>query len=277
MEQRSAEWHNLRKTKIGASDAPSIMGVGFRTPLQVWEEKVLGREANRSSAMQFGIYNEGVVRDLYNQKTGYKFEPSVIISRRNPFMMASFDGACGADFIEIKCAGEEDHETAKSGKIPEKYFPQLQHQMEVADVNGMTYLSWHKGDLVKVDVDIDSEYIQLLIAKEKEFWELIMSFTPPAMTAKDKICKDADPEFMARWLRAKEINLKVKELEKILDDEKKALINMADGRSVEGILGKLTKYIEKGRINYEAIPELIGVNLDNFRKDPSERWKITFA
>ena len=38
--QGSLEWREFRKRKIGASDAPSVMGVGFLTPLQLWRIKV---------------------------------------------------------------------------------------------------------------------------------------------------------------------------------------------------------------------------------------------
>lgn len=289
MEQRTKEWHELRRTKIGSSDAPCIMGVGFKTPFQVWKEKVFGERQDDSwsdkpfqlpeykAHMQYGIDKEDEVRNLFGQKRKVKFEPSVIISKRNPFMMASFDGVCGSDYIEIKCPGEEDHDIACGREIPVKYLPQLHHQMEVADVRSMTYLSYYKGDLREVELEIDEEYVKILIAREKAFWDLVMSATPPEMTDRDRVCKDNDPMWVEKWNKAKDVAFQIKTLESILENEKEELIRMAEGRSVEGMLGKLTRYYEKGRVNYKAVPELIGVNLDAYRKDPTEKWKLTFA
>lgn len=46
-------------------------------------------------------------------------------------MGASLDGLTdfGDVAAEINCAGQEDHQTAKEGRVPEKCIPQVQWQL----------------------------------------------------------------------------------------------------------------------------------------------------
>ena len=39
LQQGTQEWLDWRKERIGASDTPCIMGVGFKTPFQLWQVK----------------------------------------------------------------------------------------------------------------------------------------------------------------------------------------------------------------------------------------------
>ena len=78
-EQGSPEWLAMRRTKIGASDAPIIMGVSpWTTPLQLWEQKVLGTSRAKTFFMQEGIDWEPKIREWYSNKTGLKFQPEVV-------------------------------------------------------------------------------------------------------------------------------------------------------------------------------------------------------
>jgi predicted phage-related endonuclease len=232
--------------------------------------------------MQYGIDNEAIVRQLWSEKTGMDFQPDVSISKSHTFMMASLDGLCGTHVLEIKCAGEEDHDIAISGKIPKKYFPQVQHQMSVYGVDSMTYLSAHKirddkWDLRAVQVGYDHDYVNDMIPKEKAFWEKVIYMDPPEMTALDKVCKDTDPEWVPHWLKAKSYKEQMDYFKDMYDEEKSILVKMANGRSVEGQLGKFTRSLRKGNVDYSKIPELQGVDLNPYRKEPIEAWTATFA
>ncbi len=51
--QHSNEWLELRKNKIGASDAPIIMKVSpWKTPYRLWEEKLGLTECVSNQAMK---------------------------------------------------------------------------------------------------------------------------------------------------------------------------------------------------------------------------------
>ncbi len=45
--QNTPEWHAFRRKRIGASDAPVIMGISpWKTPYQLWIEKTSGIESS---------------------------------------------------------------------------------------------------------------------------------------------------------------------------------------------------------------------------------------
>ena len=115
--QQSNEWLELRKNKIGASDAPVIMHVSpWKTPYQLWEEKLGLKESFSSSAMKRGLEMEESARKAFEKETGLVVFPQVLFHKEHEWMMASLDGIDieGKNIVEIKCPGKVDHEIALS-------------------------------------------------------------------------------------------------------------------------------------------------------------------
>lgn len=284
MKQQTKEWKNLRKNKIGASDAPIIMGVSpfFRrdglpkTPLTLWKEKLdLLPEESPTSAMSFGIDKEGNIRDLYKDITGIHIHPEVIFHKDNPYLMASLDGISEdkQHIVEIKCANEEDHEMAHKEKIPEKYFPQLQHQINCAGLESVSYVSYHKGDIKIVPVALDQKYLNGLLEKEEEFWECLKNFKEPSLIDKDYIERDEEWYRVASELKSlKKQKKAISEAEKSKERELRSISK--DQNSFYNDL-KYFSYTRKGAVDYASIPELKGVDLETYRKRPLTVWKIS--
>lgn len=279
IEQGSPEWHKLRREKIGASDAPVIMNSpgAYKTRLQLWEEKVWDKKQGENFAMSQGREWEPRLRDWASKKLGMEFKPEVHVHNHLAWMMASYDGVYRQNLLEIKRVDEEKHEMAKAGKIPPVYFYQLQHQMEVFDVDFMFYLSSHKDDIVLIETKADDLAIREMLDAEQNFHCLMKGNEPPEACERDKVAKDGDPNWVKHWNRAKAYKAERDRLDSLYETEKEILIGMADGKSVDDSLGKLTRYIKKGGVDYKAIPELRGVNLESYRKDPSVEYKISFA
>ncbi len=158
--QGSDEWLELRKIKITATDASIIMGVNpWKTPLQLYKEKTSDiSNTYTNERMQRGLDLEVEARELFIIQTGIEVQPKVIVK---DWLMASLDGMseCGNYVVEIKCPGEKDHALALKGKVPDHYYPQLQHQMYVCDVNEMYYFSYDGLDGVIVNVQRDDNYM----------------------------------------------------------------------------------------------------------------------
>ena len=153
--QNSPEWLEFRRDKIGASDAPVIMGVSpFKTPYQLYLDKVENMHQPQNSAMKRGHDLEAEARQAFEAmyETLYMDKitvvPYVVQSDIYEWMIASLDGLDMGKgvMVEIKCPGQKDHDLAMSGKIPEHYIPQLQHQLFVTGLNKMFYFSYRKGD-----------------------------------------------------------------------------------------------------------------------------------
>lgn len=177
--QGSDQWLELRRTKITASDAAVIMGLSpWKNKIQLYYDKKNKIESNKTSAMQRGIDLEPIARDLYEIKTGIEVIPKVILK---DWAMASLDGmsVCGNHIVEIKCPGKKDHDLALQGKIPEYYYPQLQHQMYVCNLSTVDYFSFDGFDGVIVNIKRDHEFIARMIIAELEFYECLMNCIEP--------------------------------------------------------------------------------------------------
>lgn len=280
MLQNSPEWHQLRKKHLGASDAPVVMGVSpWKTPLQLWEEKLgLRKEPGDNTAMKYGRDMEEPARQAYERHTNILVTPEVIFHPTKKFMMASLDGISfdRKIILEVKNANEEDHEAAKKGKVPEKYYPQLQHQLDCEPASMLHYWSFHKGKGVLVEVERNNDYIKTLVEEEECFWQHVVDFEAPELLAKDYRELIDDQE----WMEIKRERADLVELQKALDkrehENRRRALNKAAGQSIRGAGLKLTRIVEKGRVDYKAIPELEGVDLTVYRKTPIEKWRFDF-
>jgi putative phage-type endonuclease len=176
-EQSSREWLDWRRGGIGASDAPVIMG------LSPWQKEgdlfmlKTGQMAERpaNDAMERGKRLEPLARQAYAEQTGIAVEPMCVQSRQHDWMRASLDGlsADGQRVIEIKCPGEKDHSLAASGRVPEKYYPQLQHILAVTGLAEIDYWSFRFGHTVLLHVQRDDDFIAALLEKEAAFWAMV--------------------------------------------------------------------------------------------------------
>src|SRR5271170_1345030 len=123
MIQNTPEWLEMRRNKIGASDAPIIMQVSpWKTPYQLWEEKLgIAKQKQISYEMQRGTNLEEIARQEFEKMTGLIIFPQVVQHPNFEWMIASLDGIDLAheNIVEIKCPGINDHQYALDGKIPE--------------------------------------------------------------------------------------------------------------------------------------------------------------
>lgn len=274
LEQGSDAWHKFRNSRIGASDAAIIMEVSpWSTAYNLWEVKQGLVKVEENEAMRRGKDLEPIARDAFVRKTHIQMNPDVRISHKRDWMIASLDGIDPDEkhIVEIKCPGQKSHEMAKSGKVPEVYYPQLQHQLEVTGLDMAYYFSYvSDDDNVILEVGRNTKYIEEMIEKEYEFYKCLRDFIAPKLTDKDFVCKN-DPvwnELVSEYFMISQMIKKQNEL-------KDLLIEMSEGKNCIGGGAKLQKIIRKGNIDYSAIPELKGVDLEKYRKEPIECIKIT--
>ena len=277
LEQGSAEWLEFRKNKIMASEAPIIMGVSpWSTVKKLWEEKLDLKETQASNRyMQRGNELEPVARQVYESLTNTEVSPVVVVSEKYPWMGASLDGlsACGTRVVEIKCPGKKDHDIAASGKIPEKYYPQLQHQLAVLSVDSIDYFSFNEESHYLVTVQRDDDYIKEMIKREQEFYNKMLTFESPDSVGKDKIIDNSDDwiDFSERAKTAYHMYKHYEELWNSLKDE--AILKCADGSRMGN--GLCVQYSEtKGAVDYKSIPELQDVDLEKYRKPSYTKWSV---
>jgi len=152
--QGSEKWKEFRRSKIGASDAPSIMGTGHKSLSDLYAEKVEGKEVFLNAAMKRGMEMESEARIWAEVELQRIFIPKVFQHPFYDWMIASFDGVspCSNFAIEIKCPGERVHQIALDGQIPSYYKWQLYHQMEVLNLDEIYYVSYRnkEGVITKI-------------------------------------------------------------------------------------------------------------------------------
>ena len=277
IEQGSKEWHDLRKTKITATDSCVIMGASpWKTKLQLYHEKISDTNTTyKNQYMQRGLELEPIARELFNIKTGWDMKPTILVK---DWAMASLDGrdASVGCIVEIKCPGEKDHALAIQGKIPPHYYPQIQHQIYVAQVQFAFYFSFDGVDGVIVEVKRDDDYIANMVQEELKFLKCLQDKTPPEMSASDFVQRDDDDwKYCAeKW---KIITKTIKELEKEEEELRKQLIYLSGETNTKGAGISLCQVQRNGNVDYSKIPELKGVDLEPYRKASINSWRITCA
>ena len=273
--QGTKEWLKLRKTHITATDSCIIMNASpWKTKLQLYHEKI-SEENNTfmNEKMQRGVDLEPIARDLFTIKTSIEMHPRVVVK---DWAMASLDGIspCCKYILEIKCPGPKDHEIAISGKVPDHYYPQLQHQMYVCDVPFVYYFSFDGADGVIVKVQRDDEYIETMIIEEKKFYDCLMNKTPPETSENDYIERNDSTwqQCASKW---KTLSETIKELEREEEELRKQLIFLSGESNTKGAGISLCQVVRKGNINYSKIEYLKSIDLDQYRNPSSSSWRIT--
>ena len=175
IEQGSKQWLDLRSKHVTASESLIILGMSpWRTREQLLQEKlglIPSQEVN--SAMLRGQLLEPKARACAEEMLGTLFIPEVFTSIKHPYMLASLDGVCidNKYILEVKCTNKKNHGMAREGKIPDYYYPQIQHQISVCDVDFCYYFSFDGDSGVIVEVERDDEFIDRMIEMEYEFYQ----------------------------------------------------------------------------------------------------------
>lgn len=288
MVQGTDEWNEFRRKGIGSSDAPKIMEASppeWGTRYELWERKLgLREEEEQTYIMTKGHVLEEAARKSLEDELATILIPKVLVSKKHPWLYASVDGMSldHKTMSEIKFCGEEDYKTALSGRVPDKYYPQCQHQMIVAreagyPIDSMWYYAYVNPDKkVAIRVAFDEEYAEELFAAELAFYRLVQDRIPPERTDRDHLSRE-DQAWATKALRLKEVRAMLKEIKAMDDELTKELKELSGGHSTEGFGVKVTYYTTPGSIDYKAIPELQSVDLNNYRKPESRTCRLTIS
>lgn len=278
--QARVDWLKARRSGIGGSDVAAILGLSpWKTPLQVYLAKIATEDQTDdqvSEAAEWGNRLEGAVADKFQERhpeVGVLLNNDGIhVSKSHPFMLATPDRFIHSDdgetILECKTASIRLLPTWEAGEIPDAYQLQVQHYMAVLGldfcwlaclVGGQRYFEFR--------VERNQELIEGLIKRESEFWQMVQTRTPPAVSAGDSGILDllyptrhgevvALPESILSEIEAFEeakINLKSCEAEKDLRANR--IKEQLAGAEI-GMIGKFKvswKEISTDRIDNDAL------------------------
>lgn len=279
LKQNTPEWLEWRKDKIGASDTAVILGISkWCTPWQLYMRKLgLIPEQIDNEAMARGRTNESEALAAFNAKYDCNCVPVVMVHDEYPWMIASLDGwdAEKRIAVEIKCPGKEDHETTSVFcEVPEHYYPQLLHQIEVVDIQCIYYWSWKNNAGACARKFSNEAYIKDMIEKELDFVRRLKDLNPPELCDRDYVEK-----FSRNWQYAvknyNECKLEKERVEILYEDARQELISLADNHNSKGAGMRVTKSVRKGNVNFSNIPELKDVDLEKYRNEAITTWRIS--
>jgi putative phage-type endonuclease len=276
MEQNTDEWLEFRRSKIGASDAPILMGLSkYKTPYDLWLDKMGFGSNVETEAMRWGKNNEEKVRWLVEEHVGFHLTPTILVSQEYPWMMASIDGWNEERrfAVEIKCPySPKNYELVKNGEIPKDWYVQVQHQLIVLNIQNVCLAVWRPDErLIFIEIPRDEDFAKGIIAQERNFFDSHMiGLVPPISPVINR--KDDEWDHAAHCYL--ETHWAIKKLQEQNDYYRENLIRLSEGKASEGCGIRLTPVPQKGRVDYTNIPELKHIDLDKYRKNPINTYRI---
>lgn len=206
----SAEWHELRRTGIGASDASAIVGVNpWRSPYDLWTEKVRTDPVvveEEKEYQRWGHLLEPAIAEEFSRRQGvavHRF-PYMIRSTEYPWMTANLDYLAGdpdgiLEPVEIKTTRKgEQWKINDDGSVdaPLHVIVQDLHQLSITDAPRAWNPVLIGGQELRIAcVERDEELIARLLEMEAEFWDYVTRNVAPPVDGSESTRK----ALQARW------------------------------------------------------------------------------
>lgn len=224
------EWLEARRRGIGGSDVSAIMGLNpYRSALSIYMDKV-GAVPVDASEMSEQAYWGTVLEEPIARRFA-ELHPELTVRRNNnilinsdyPFAIANIDREIrdGNETygLEIKTVGIRSAKFWEDNDVPLAYVLQVSHYMLVTGWQKFIIAALVGGQkYIERTVERDEDIIQTLVAREREFWQMVQDQTPPEADGSvnyAEILKSMYPEA----LKGKVINLPM-EMSSVLDSYK---------------------------------------------------------
>lgn len=176
LDQKSQDWLDWRRTGVGASDAPIILGLSpYKKPHTLWEEKCGIKQPRPFSAFleERAKKVEDAARATLELESGHSYPPLCAEDENFPWLHVSFDGYCE----EIKMIMEAKYVGMgkQFGKIPASHWVQMQYQMFIAHTDKCIYMRSNDGvNFPSILVVSDARYQSMMMEEIHKFWKAVM-------------------------------------------------------------------------------------------------------
>lgn len=193
-------WLEARRRGIGASDAASIMGYGFGSPLKVWLSKVhpelLDEEENRE-LLEFGLDVEPAIARAYSRATGreiktYFGQNGIAVHPQYPEILCSPDRITREHdrLVQLKWESRFADKFGEPGsdQVPDAYLIQCAHEMAVVGCEFEDIATMHAGPPVLIyPLRRDPDLEKIVIDACRAFWAdyVLTKKEPPIDASRD--------------------------------------------------------------------------------------------
>ncbi|WP_026608613.1 YqaJ viral recombinase family protein [Methylocaldum szegediense] len=299
LRQRTPEWYAWRNQGVTASEAPVLMGSPYKTPWRLWAEKrglVLPEDLSGNPNVRRGIQKEPEALRRFEERHGVMLLPICAESAEEPILRASFDGLTDEDRpVETKAPTEENFrdavENGTDSELYRRYYAQVQAQIYIAEAD-LGYLVLQCGEaFLDMQVPRNEGYIAQLVEEARKFWELVKTGKEPPLDPHRDLYVPQGAE-KETWFR---LAAEYRELDErweaydaeIAAIEKKMKVLKEQFTQMMGEFMRaqsagidICRYLQNGTIDYKAAlkeycPEIAEKELERFRREPSERVRIT--
>lgn len=199
--QRTPEWYEVRKSLMTASNAAAALRIkpyeSFRgDPREECIKQIVSGSFKGNAATRWGTEHEDMVRDRYCDITGEKaLDFGLIVHPTEPWLAASPDGiTLSGRMIEIKCPMYRD---ITPGHVPHHYYPQIQTQMEVCQLDSCAFVQWKPAHFTKDNKEI---FDIVIVERDKAWFEKnkchLYSFWEDLMKAREAYVPPPKPKCM---------------------------------------------------------------------------------
>lgn len=258
------EWLDARRAGIGGSDVGAIMGFNqYKSAYQVFLEKTgQYHEVVDNEAVYFGNALEDFVAQEFAKRTGKKVRRlnKMLVHPEHDFMLANLDRVVVGEraVLECKTASEYVKEAWEGEEIPASYLCQVHHYLAVTGFE-KAYIAVLVGGnkFIWKEIERDEEFIQILIDREKDFWEnhVLKDIAPPidGSDATNELIKKMYPQDDGTAI--------------MLTKDDDVLLDAIDSISSE------IKALEQQKKEYE---NQLKLKLENATEGHSQRHKVTY-
>lgn len=186
-------WLGERRRGIGGSDAAKVLGVSrWGGPLSVYlEKKGLYIPDDPGEPAYWGTVLEDVVAREFEKRSGLRVQRQnkIFQHAEYPWMLANVDRRIVGQNkgLECKTASNFMGDEWEGDELPDSYYIQIQHYMAVMGWESCWVACLIGGQrYVQKEVQRNSELINTIIEKEREFWEEhFLKDVPPPVTPFD--------------------------------------------------------------------------------------------
>ena len=273
------DWLEARRIGLGGSDVAAILGLSkWGTPFSVWQDKTgISTPSRDNEAMYWGRKLEDLVAERFQEISGLKTrrQNAIFVHPEHPWMIANVDRVIVGENkgLEIKTTSEWMKDCWHGDSLPDIYYCQIQHYIEVMGWESCYAAVLIGGNkFIHKEVTRDDDFIRLLIEKEREFWErYVLTGTPPHLISEDDVTGIYPEAAESELLEPTEEALKIAEMlytaeanKALAESEVKELQNRLKGIIGEssGISGIATWRNSEGRISWESIAKDLGATED---------------
>lgn len=197
---------------------------------------------------------------------------------------ASPDGVTELDeLVEIKCPyslREQSVIAADFLESHQEYYAQMQWQMICADKPSCFFVVWTTADIDFVRVERKADWLEKNMPRIKAFWDLYKQTIADeklyanmlASNKKEYVEREDDLFVFAATAYQNAIAEQKLAEEKVEEARKKLLEICTENTKGAGITVYQTE--RKGAVDYKKIPQLDGVDLEQYRKKSTQVWTI---